>query len=173
MDVRLRFAGYAAAALILAQSVVSLMMEPSAGENYSGSTADALNDSLWAAGLVLLGLFLVVGSRRVASSDVGAAISGVGSLLLSASVLVTVAAGEERWDFAFIVGFVLFELGNVVSLVRRRRVVPAAMALGMVLALAFFSTAGAFVLGVATIFLVRDSAGVSEPTRAASSARTG
>lgn len=159
MDVANRLTGYAAAAVIVGQGMISLVLRPSGGDNYSGTTADIVNDSMWASGLVLLGIFLLGRAWRFEARSTGTAISGAGCLLLASSILMTVGAGEERWGLGFIGGFGLFELGLLISLVSRRTLVLAAMALGMVLALAFFDVAGALALGVATLLLVRESAG--------------
>jgi hypothetical protein len=158
-----------AALSLLAQGVTSLVLPPSPSMRYSGTAADVLNDSLFAAGFLLLGGFLLLSStsgKRLVAAGLGSA--GVGAVLLSAAILATVLAGEERWDAAYVAGFALSALGYLIAMVGRRSWTFGALLLGTVLALAFYANAGALALGGAVLLVLWDeisSAEESGPTR--------
>jgi hypothetical protein len=158
MDISRTATGALAAVLLGAQAVASLLWPP--GETYTGTDADALNDSLFAAALVALAvhLALVTGEARERYA-LRAALCGC--LLLSAGALATVAAGEEAWDVPFVIGFALAAGGLLTAAVVRRSFAYAAMLLGLVLALAFMASGGAFALGAATVLGLR----ALEPSR--------
>lgn len=169
MDLVRKTTGLAAALLFVVQGVTSLALPPSAGNSYSGTTGDVVNDTVFVVALALLAAFLVLDGRRSATSGafISGLLAGVGCLMLAVSTLVTVVAGHERWDLVFIVGFALAELGFLATVVGRRSLGYAAMVLGMVLVLAFFDTAGGIALGVGVALATRE---ISQPSARAPSA---
>lgn len=157
MNVGRMAVGVGAAILLGAQGVASLAVPPSESNSYSGTTGDLVNNGLFAAGLTLLGVFLL--SRRPARGLVGTgfAVAAVGCLMLAVSTAVTMAAGEERWDIVFIAGFGLAELGWLIALFGQRTLGIATLLPGLVLTLAFFDSAGGIALGLATLLVALES----------------
>ena len=146
-----------AALALLAQGVASLAFPPNPGMQYSGTSGDVINNSLLVVGCLFLGGFLLLSARsaeRLVVTELVAA--GVGALLISASTLATVAAGEERWDGAYVAGFVLSAIGYVVAMVGTRSWTFGALLLGIILALAFFASAGSLALGGAVLLVLWD-----------------
>ena len=147
-----------AALSMLAQGATSLVLPPSPSTQYSGTTGDVVNDLLFATGFLLLGGFLLLSSRSAKRLVTAGLVSAsVGAVLLSAAILATVAAGEERWDAAYIAGFVLSAIGYLVATVGRRSWIFGALMLGTVLALAFFANAGALALSGAVLLVLWNS----------------
>lgn len=148
--------GLAAAGLMLAQAVASLSLPPS--PTYSGTTGDVVNDSLFAAGLIVLAGFLLQHDRaKSAWFSGGLATSALGCVLLSVAALATVAAGAERWDIIFVAGFVLTQLGWLAAAIGGRSLGAAVLMPGMVLCLAFFDAGGGLALAAAVAFLTREA----------------
>lgn len=155
-----------AALSLLAQGVTSLALPPSPSMQYSGTTGDVVNDSLFAAGFLLLAGFLLVSSRSAERLVAAGLVSaGVGAVLLSATTLATVAAGEERWDAAYVAGFVLSAIGYLIAMVGRGSWSFGALLLGTVVALAFFANAGALALGGAVLLVLWDGISSAEDNR--------
>jgi hypothetical protein len=151
-------AGLGAAATLCSQAVVSLVLTPSGGDIYDGGTADVVNEVLLTGALVLLVGFQLMGLRRQRAWNARAfVLSSLGILLIVSADLVTIAAGEGRWSPVFVVGFALAELGWLMAALVGRSIEPAGMALGFVLMLAYFASAGALALGLACLLLVRAS----------------
>lgn len=147
-----------AALSLLAQGATSLVLPPSPSMEYSGTSGDVVNDLLFATGLLFLGGFLLLSSRSAKwLPTAGMVLAGAGAVLLSVATLVTVAAGEERWDAAYVAGFVLSAIGYLVATVGQRSWTFGALLLGTVLALAFFANAGALALGGAVLLVLWDA----------------
>ena len=149
--------GLAAATLLAAQGVASIAIAPSASNSYSGTHGDLVNNGLFTAGLVSLAAYLA----RVAVTSrgrVGLLLVTAGALLLATSTAVTMAAGEERWDAAFIAGFAVAAVGCLAALAVTRAMVWGAVLLGLVLTLAFFDAAGGLALAAATAWSTRRDA---------------
>jgi hypothetical protein len=157
MNASTKAAGALAAVLLVAQGVASLAIPPSKSNSYSGTTGDIVNDTLFAVGLLALCGFLgqVRGARWSSRGDVAAA-AGCG--LLAAATLATVIAGHEVWEVPFVLGFLACEVGWLVALAAGRAFPRALLLVGMVLALAFFDSAGSIVLGLGVLFQLRVSA---------------
>jgi hypothetical protein len=149
--------GALAAAVFAAQAAASLLVPPSTGDNaYRGTTGDVVNELLFATGMVLLSgaLLLAPLEGRVRIAAQGAA---VGCALLAVATIATVVAGEERWDAAFVTGFLLVLAGTLTAVVLTRSPAPALLLLGVVLSLAFYDRAGSLALAVPLVLWVRQA----------------
>ncbi|HVE98702.1 MAG TPA: hypothetical protein VNA12_05930 [Mycobacteriales bacterium] len=150
-----RVLGAVAAVLLAAQAVTSVVAPPSADE-YTGTRGDVVNEVLFAAGLLALAGCLTALRRRATKGAHPLAVAGAGAVLLASSVVATVAAGEERWDAAFVAGFGLMMAGLLAAAISTRSPAPALAMLALVLSLAFFGSGGALALALATAALLRE-----------------
>lgn len=153
--------GLLAVGLLAAAGAVTLVEAPS--ETYSGTTADAVSDSLLGAGLVVLAVHLLL--TPPVRERLALRTAALGCLLLASGALATVAAGQEAWDGPFVVGFVLAALGWLAAALLARSATYAACLLGLVLALAFFGSGGCLALAAAVGLALRGR-GSAEPAAA-------
>lgn len=154
MDSRADIVTAGSAGLFAAQGVASLLLPPSEGNSYRGTSGDVLSNLLFTLALTALA-WALLGRARARGQGRAALVVAGGCVLLAASTVATVVAGEERWDAAFMLGFALAALGWLVSVVLTRSPLPALLLLGLVLTLAFFDSGGGLALALALALSLR------------------